>query len=830
MGILFKYLFRNIIEKKLRSFLVFTSVALTSGLFFTSLAITDTIRSINLEINRSLVGRADIRILPKESETGEEFIVTKGVEEASLSTEYTIGMLEGRALYSPSDEKMIYAGVIGTTLKELRLHNPVIFHDIKEDITFEGRQIIISKVTADKFELSLGDVMKLEFGGQTEEFEVYGIAELRGLFMAEGATTTLIIPKTVLSDIYQLKDQVNSIYVKLEDTKQLQEALKKLQVQYPRCEVAEALNSSDLKQSMNEIELPLKLVTLFIIFMCIFIVFTSFKIISLERLPHIGTFRSVGATKRMSGNTLRFESLLYGLSGGIAGMGIGVAALWFITKIMASDVTMSQSMVPKFPPMYMLYTVLFAIALSYFSAALPIRGIFRVPTKNLILNQPYKEREQHIAVMVVALILLITAILIPRFIKNNPLLIIILDNTCVGFILIAFVLLLPTILRVFAPVLERLFSIFCKDGVLAAKNMKNNKSILNITGLLVIGVSTMIMISSINKSIIDEILNLYSGVAKYDIQLVYRNADQSFLEELRGMDGIQSVTGMIRSYNLEISDSEEIIKSVCGIDTENYLDFWNYDIRGDALTKLDSGRNIIMGSVILKKLGLIVGDEITFKIGDSFHTYHIIGGFDTLWDKGSIGLISDQNMMLDSNSENFNSVYVRTSRPAEEVQTLLQAKYLRDLLYNRTRSEIILANTEGVDRVFKILKSYTVLTMLIGIIGIINNLIVSFIERKRSFAVYRSIGMSKRQLKKMILLESIAGGLIGGGVGLLAAAIMLTIMPDVLEQMMGPMDMVYSLPIFLGCLLAAVIIMVVASVIPAMKTSKLSVIETIKYE
>ena len=830
MSILLKYLIRNIKEKKLRSFLVFTSVALTAGLFFTSLAITDTIRSVNLEISRSLVGRADIRILPKESETGEEFIVTKGVEKASLSTEYTIGMLEGRALYSPSDENMIYAGVIGTTLGELSLHNPVIFHDIKEDIGFEGKQVIISKVTADKFGLSLSDVMRLEFGGQTEEFEVYGIAELRGLFIAEGATTTLIIPRTVLSDIYQFKDkdQVNNIYVKLEDTKGLQEDLEKLQVQYPGCEVT--LNSSDLKQSMNEIELPLKLVTFFIIIMCIFIVFTSFRIISLERLPHIGTFRSVGATKRMSGNTLRLESLLYGFSGGVAGMGIGVAALCFITKIMASDVTMSQSIAPKFPPIYLIYTMLFAIALSYFSAALPIRGIFRIPTKNLILNQPYKERKQHIAVIMVALILLIAAIIIPRVIKNDPLLIIIVDSTCVIFILIAVVLLLPTILRVLTPALGRLFYIFGKDGVLAAKNMKNNKSILNITGLLVISISTMIMISSINKSIIDEILNLYSNTAKYDIELVYRNADQNFLEELRGMEGIQSVTGMIRSYDLEISDSKEIIRSVCGIDTENYLDFWNYDIRGDVLTKLDSGRNIIMGSSILKKLGLIVGDEITFKIGDSFHTYHIIGSFDTLWDKGNIGLISDQNMMLDSNNENFNIVYVRTSRPAEEVQTLLQAKYLRDLLYNRTRSEVILANTEGVDRVFRILKSYTVLSMLIGIIGIINNLIVSFIERKRSFAVYRSIGMSKRQLKKMILLESIAGGLTGGGVGLLAAAIMLTIMPDVMEQMMGPMDMVYSLPIFLGCLLAAVIIMVVASVIPASKSSKLSLIETIKYE
>jgi putative ABC transport system permease protein len=817
-------------EKKLRSFLVFLSVALTAGLFFTSLAITDTISGINREMQRSRVGNADIRIYPGEGGKEEPFIGLSGTKDISAGTEYVIGMIDGRAIYAPSGEEMIYVDVTGTTMKDLEANNPVVFAEKASEGDFTGNRVIISRVTAEKYALTLGDTIELEFGNRPEQLQIYGIAELKGLFIAEGAGAGIIIPKDTLAGIYGLTDQVNNIYIKVKDKDKADEAIKELQDEYPDCEVGEALDASDYRQSLTEVELPLKLVTVFIILMCVFIVYTSFKIISIERMPNIGTFRSVGATKRMSGWILRLESLLYGIAGGIAGMGIGVAALWLITKVMAADISNSESVVPEFSPYYLLFTLVFAIVISYISALFPIRGIFKIPTRNLILNQTYKERKQYAAVTAAAVIMLAAAVIIPAVIPKNPMLILILDNTCVGLVLIALVLLLPVIIRLLAPLLEIFFRIFGRDGALAAKNLKNNKNILNITGLLVIGISTLIMISSINRSIVDEILNMFSKTVKFDIQLVYRDADEGFIDELREMDGITDASGAILLDALEVADSGKSINCTYGIDPERFLDHWNFDIPKATIRKLNEGRTIILGSTIMEKLGLHTGEDIRLAFQDQTQTYKIVGSFETMWENGSIGLISDRNMRSDSGHNYYTNVYVRTDRPAEEVKKELQAKYLRDMFYNITRAEELAANTEGVERVFKILRSYTGLTMLIGIVGIINNLIVSFLERRRSFAVYRSVGMSRLQLKKMILLEAISSGIIGGTVGLLAAAVMLVIMPDVMEQMMGPMEMVYSAPLFLGNFAAALAIMVSASIIPAFKSSGLSIIQTIKYE
>ncbi len=52
--------------------------------------------------------------------------------------------------------------------------------------------------------------------------------------------------------------------------------------------------------------------------------------------------------------------------------------------------------------------------------------------------------------------------------------------------------------------------------------------------------------------------------------------------------------------------------------------------------------------------------------------------------------------------------------------------------------------------------------MRIGIFGVLNNFLISFMERKRYLAIYRSVGMSREQIVKMVFIEGLSGGIIGG--------------------------------------------------------------------
>lgn len=66
--------------------------------------------------------------------------------------------------------------------------------------------------------------------------------------------------------------------------------------------------------------------------MSVFIIFSSYKVITLDRLPVIGTFRSIGATRKTVSRILLLESLLYGCAGGLLGIPPGILVLYFLLQ------------------------------------------------------------------------------------------------------------------------------------------------------------------------------------------------------------------------------------------------------------------------------------------------------------------------------------------------------------------------------------------------------------------------------------------------------------------------------------------------------------------
>jgi putative ABC transport system permease protein len=119
---------------------------------------------------------------------------------------------------------------------------------------------------------------------------------------------------------------------------------------------------------------------------------------------------------------------------------------------------------------------------------------------------------------------------------------------------------------------------------------------------------------------------------------------------------------------------------------------------------------------------------------------------------------------------------------------------------------------------------------VIGVFGIFNNLIISFIERKRSLAMMRSVGMSRKQTLKMILIEALTGGIIGGTVGILAGTLLILIVPFVMRAINQVVPIHYSVQEYIIAFGAGIIITLVASISPALKFSKQNIIEAIKYE
>ena len=94
----------------------------------------------------------------------------------------------------------------------------------------------------------------------------------------------------------------------------------------------------------------------------------------------------------------------------------------------------------------------------------------------------------------------------------------------------------------------------------------------------------------------------------------------------------------------------------------------------------------------------------------------------------------------------------------------------------------------------------------------------------------RSVGMSRKQTLKMILIESLTGGVIGGVIGILAGTLLIYIIPFVMRAINQVVPIHYSLKQYGIVFIAGILITVAASINPALKFSRQNIIEAIKYE
>jgi putative ABC transport system permease protein len=154
----------------------------------------------------------------------------------------------------------------------------------------------------------------------------------------------------------------------------------------------------------------------------------------------------------------------------------------------------------------------------------------------------------------------------------------------------------------------------------------------------------------------------------------------------------------------------------------------------------------------------------------------------------------------------------------------------KEVMLTQTKQELTSANADKVVGIFSAINSYCYLALLVGIIGIVNNLIASFIERKRSFAMLRCVGMSKKGLNRMLVTEAVGMGVFGVAFGIACALIMSAAIPAAVSIFWGRVvtQLAVREMVIIGTV--GILAMLAISIVPVVRSEKMSLIETIKYE
>jgi putative ABC transport system permease protein len=132
--------------------------------------------------------------------------------------------------------------------------------------------------------------------------------------------------------------------------------------------------------------------------------------------------------------------------------------------------------------------------------------------------------------------------------------------------------------------------------------------------------------------------------------------------------------------------------------------------------------------------------------------------------------------------------------------------------------------TTAIDAMLLMFGGLLGFAVLISLFGIANTLTLSVVERTRESALLRALGITKRQLRRMLSLEAVVMALIGASVGLALGIAFGWAATRAISS-----EIVFSLPYgqILGFILLAGVAGVVAAVLPARRAAKASIVGSI---
>ena len=132
----------------------------------------------------------------------------------------------------------------------------------------------------------------------------------------------------------------------------------------------------------------------------------------------------------------------------------------------------------------------------------------------------------------------------------------------------------------------------------------------------------------------------------------------------------------------------------------------------------------------------------------------------------------------------------------------------------------------GLSSVLNILYVLLALSVIVSLFGIVNTLMLTVFERTREIGMLRAIGMTRRQVRRMIRHESVITALIGGVLGILLGVAL----GGLLVARVDFID--FTLPVgqLVVFAVAAVIVGILAAIFPARRAARLNVLEALQYE
>jgi putative ABC transport system permease protein len=688
--------------------------------------------------------------------------------------------------------------------------------------------------------LGLGDQLLLPAAGGSARFRVVGL--LAAATVPGQETVYLTLPAAQrLFGLGQRITQVEAAFVAGADRATTERAV--AAALGPEYQVGGLSSESSLLATLGVASYAFSMFGIFALATAGFIILNSFRTVVAERRRDIGMLRAIGTRRRTVMGIFLAESLLQG----VLGTGLGLVAGWALAAgLFAAMAPIFRNVMhftiggPVFTPGTWVTSILLGVGVTVAAAVMPAASAGRVTPMEAMrpqLGEVYSRRIGRRAWLGVAL-LVVSLFGLTSGAAN-----------LVGFgavvFLVGIALVAPAVVNPLADWAGRpIEAVFSREGAIARSNLQRNpgRSAVTVTAVMlglaaVVAVITMVtsifagFISYLDKSLSSDYLLIPQSIILGQGNVA---AGPRLAAEVAATPGI----GPVSTLRLAQAKTSAGDVQVIGIDPDTYLDVaafdWNAGSSDTAVAQLRTGRWVIANGIYAAEHSLVTGQALVLDTPTGRQTYHLAGiGNDYLNAKLSTLYTSQDNLARDFNVTADLLLLANRSPGAEAAATTsalqrIVADYPAFRLYESAtwRAEQLKTFNQTI-LIFDVLVAALALPSLLALL---NTLAISVLARTREIGMLRALGATRRQVRRMVLAESLLLTVIGTVFGALAGLWL----GYALVAAMGAVgwQMPYSFPWsgLLATVVVGLVFGVLAAIVPARSAARLDVVAALHQE
>ncbi|MFE6486267.1 ABC transporter permease [Streptomyces sp. NPDC057757] len=577
----------------------------------------------------------------------------------------------------------------------------------------------------------------------------------------------------------------------------------------------------------------------------IFLIINTFSMLVAQRTREIGLMRAIGSSRRQVNLSVLVEALLLGFFGSVLGVGAGVGIAVGLMKLMGlagmhlstADLTVAWTT----PVIGLALGVLVTV----FAAYVPARRAGKVsPMAALRDAGTPADGKAGLVRGLIGLLLtgagtasLYAAATADKATEGSLVLGLGVVLTLIGFVIIG-PLLAGVVVRALSVVVLRAFG---PVGRMAERNALRNPRRTGATGAaLMIGLALVACLSVVGSSMVASATDQLDKTVGTDFII---QSDSGQLVTPQAVRAIKDTEGLTRVTEYRLADADFTTPDgktvtdteITAADPTYAQDLETKTVQGNLADAYGPG-SMSVHEEFAKDHGITLGSRIgvDFKDGSEAElTVRAITSSDVVIDAGAMYTsIATLAKYVPADKMPLDMLVFASAKDGQEAAAY---KSLKSALHDypqysvRDQTDYKDALKDQIGQLLNMIYGLLALAIIVAVLGVVNTLALSVVERTREIGLMRAVGLSRRQLRRMIRLESVVialfGALLGLGLGMGWGAT-----AQKLLALEGLKVLEIPWPTIIAVFVGSAFVGLVAALIPAFRAGRMNVLNAIATE